>query len=502
MPDRAKHATHPCPIRPVRVVASRGMMDSMSSMSTPTDIPVRTRRWCTALMVPIASFMNLLQVAYAANDATQSSPWFVWLTLCTLLAIPSGLVLLARNEHPVGTFWTACALSVLLPFGSTMTLMALSALIARRSDQRTIGWAMAAGTGTAVACQLTDALRAPDASIWQLVFAKPGTGPSYDVPVETMVTQPVLVAVTIAAGVAMSVAAMFIGFYIRQRAVAHLAHEQATAAESHMTTLRQDLDARTFADAVAAEAHDTLAHSLSLLALNASALQAGVHRLATQMEDSPEAADWLPQMRQLSVSAQDIRRQAAGALDEAHMVIDTLRHPDAHRELFEPTDGTALTREALDALVGDVRAAGMQLNTWIDVRSLGSLDEGVGKLAYRVVQEGLTNARRHAPGAPVSLQVDAGPAAGIHIHVSNPTGAPASTASMPARAPTATASGRETAPAGRPAGRSGTGLAGLAERVRQCGGQCRYGFDAHRVFHLDVMLSWSPQTERTAADEA
>lgn len=63
----------------------------------------------------------------------------------------------------------------------------------------------------------------------------------------------------------------------------------------------------------------------------------------------------------------------------------------------------------------------MRIDTWIDVQQLGQLDESIGVIAYHVVQEGLTNVRRHAPGAPVSLQVDANPPQGVHVHVSNPT---------------------------------------------------------------------------------
>ena len=112
----------------------------------------------------------------------------------------------------------------------------------------------------------------------------------------------------------------------------------------------------------------------------------------------------------------------------------------------------------------------MRIDTWIDVQQLGQLDESIGVIAYHVVQEGLTNVRRHAPGAPVSLQVDANPPQGVHVHVSNPT--------MP-QSPSHMADTRK-----------GSGLPGLAKRIQQAGGTCQYGFDQHNVFHLDVRLPW------------
>ncbi|WP_430492261.1 hypothetical protein ACK2E9_06180 [Bifidobacterium catenulatum] len=51
-------------------------------------------------------------------------------------------------------------------------------------------------------------------------------------------------------------------------------------------------------------------------------------------------------------------------------------------------------------LIGDIRAAGMRIDTWIDIQQLGQLDDSISMIAYRVVQEGLTNARRHALGTP------------------------------------------------------------------------------------------------------
>ena len=126
----------------------------------------------------------------------------------------------------------------------------------------------------------------------------------------------------------------------------------ASAATTHAATLQTDLTNQQLADAIAAEAHDTLAHSLSLMALNASALKAE----AAKLGDSPEA-------QSLADKAEDIRRQSAGALDEAHSIIDMLRNPHQAWEQLAPSDDTSLTRESLDALIADTRNSGTSLNT-------------------------------------------------------------------------------------------------------------------------------------------
>lgn len=168
-------------------------------------------------------------------------------------------------------------------------------------------------------------------------------------------------------------------------------------------------------------------------------------------------------------------------MDEAHSVIDMLRHPEQAKAQLAPSDETSLTRESLDALLGDARAAGMRLNTWIDIQQLGQLNRETGKIAYRVLQEGLTNASRHAPGAPVSVELTVNPTVGVHAHVSNPTNP-----SVPAASADATRPAMDS----KNAFRTGAGLPGLAERVRQAGGTCRFGFDARHAFHVDVQLPW------------
>lgn len=261
--------------------------------------------------------------------------------------------------------------------------------------------------------------------------------------------------------------AALIGLHLRSKAIAASAEAKADAAASQAHTLQADLNNQQLADAIAAEAHDTLAHSLSLLALNASALQAESDKLCTMTQSSEDAvrthADSIAQQ------AQQIRRQAAGALDEAHTIIDMLRHPEqAYVQLAAPSDDTALTRESLNALITDARQAGMRVDTWIDIQQLSELDDALGKIAYRTIQEGLTNARRHAPDAPVALQIDALPRVGVHIHISNPLTADERT---------------------RP-DRAGSGLTGIAARIHSAGGTCAYGADERGVFHIDARLPW------------
>lgn len=416
-----------------------------------------TRVWCSVVMVPLASFMCMAQTSFFAQNFAQDSAGYTLMVLCTLLAFPAGFLLLARSEYPEATFWIACALVVVFPYDSLIALMAMTSLLARRSNRNTTIRATVGGTIVTLISQLRDALQQPKASIWHLIFAQPHTGGDSGSPMVMLVEEPtVIITATVASLVFVTIATL-IGLHIRSRARLRTVNAVASAATTHAATLQTDLTNQQLADAIAAEAHDTLAHSLSLMALNASALKAE----AAKLGDSPEA-------QSLADKAEDIRRQSAGALDEAHSIIDMLRNPHQAWEQLAPSDDTSLTRESLDALIADTRNSGTSLNTWIDIQQLSVMDESIGKVAYRAIQEGLTNARRHAPGAPVSLEVSATPQAGVHIHISDPI---ATDATETQRA-------------------HGAGLPGLAARVHSVNGQCRYGMDDRHLFHVDVQLPW------------
>ncbi|WP_433303269.1 sensor histidine kinase [Actinoplanes sp. CA-030573] len=114
--------------------------------------------------------------------------------------------------------------------------------------------------------------------------------------------------------------------------------------------------------------------------------------------------------------------------------------------------------------MADARRCGSDVR--FDDRIAGTAPPPTGRIAYRVVQEALTNARKHAPGRAVELVLDGGPGDGLRIEVSNPV------------------SGAATAMPG-----SGLGLIGVAERVELAGGRLTHGTSRGR-FRLEVRLPW------------
>src|SRR5262249_40359605 len=133
----------------------------------------------------------------------------------------------------------------------------------------------------------------------------------------------------------------------------------------------------------------------------------------------------------------------------------------------EPPQPTLAT---LPGLLEESRAAGMQLHVEIDVADLDAVPQAVGRHALRIVQEALTNARKHATSAPVELRVAGAPGAGLAIEVSNP-------------APVL-AAGVSSIPG------AGSGLVGLAERAALAGGHLDHGLDPQGDFHLRAWLPW------------
>ena len=112
----------------------------------------------------------------------------------------------------------------------------------------------------------------------------------------------------------------------------------------------------------------------------------------------------------------------------------------------------------------------------------------LGRTAYRIVQEGLTNARKHAPGRPARLLLDGRPGDRLLVELTNPVG-PAQVGPANPDEPTLNGSG------------TGTGLIGLTERVRLAGGEIDHGVAPDGEFLLRALLPW-PATQATSATPA
>ncbi|MWK39169.1 histidine kinase [Actinomadura sp. J1-007] len=196
---------------------------------------------------------------------------------------------------------------------------------------------------------------------------------------------------------------------------------------------------------LAREMHDVLAHRISLLAVHAGALEFRA--------DAPDE-----QRRAAGV----IRRSAYEAMEDLREVIGVLREaaPGAQPERPQPT----LTD--LPALVEESRRAGAHVTLDERVADPEKVPARVGRHAYRIVQEGLTNARKHAPGARVRVTVEAvGPFLAIEIDNPLPPGP------RPPALPGA-----------------GAGLVGLAERVGMIGGTLDHGLSPEGRFRLAARL--------------
>ena len=99
---------------------------------------------------------------------------------------------------------------------------------------------------------------------------------------------------------------------------------------------------------------------------------------------------------EIAEAAGVIRATAHEALSDLREVIGVLREGDGGVEPPQPT------LDAIPALIEESRAAGMKVQAQIDAAGGDAL---IGRTAYRVVQEGLTNARKHAPAAAVQVTV-------------------------------------------------------------------------------------------------
>ncbi|MFD9409833.1 sensor histidine kinase [Streptomyces sp. NPDC059989] len=232
-------------------------------------------------------------------------------------------------------------------------------------------------------------------------------------------------------------------------------------ADAESRAERARMEAR---EEIAREMHDVLGHRLSLLSVHAGALE--YHPGAPPAE--------------IARAAGVIRESAHLALHDLREVIGVLRTGSGR----EAVDGDRPQPELadLERLVAEARAAGGRIALigpaeLTGLRGLTGPADGpappplAGRTAYRIVQEALTNVRRHAPGATVEVTVAGQPGDGLTVEVRN------ARPPLPPRSDPGIGEG------------GGQGLIGLAERARLAGGELTAG-PADGGFRVHAWLPW------------
>ncbi|WP_412538209.1 sensor histidine kinase [Longispora sp. K20-0274] len=222
-------------------------------------------------------------------------------------------------------------------------------------------------------------------------------------------------------------AAVALGTAMRGRRVARgqlLVQAELTAEERARRTLLEERGR------IARELHDVVAHHMSVISIQA---QVTPHLV----KDPPQ---------ELLDNVAGIRRNAVEALTELRRVLGVLRSEETPAD-----EAPQPTLDRLDELVRNVRTAGLTVNA-VTHGEPRPLPPGVEVSAFRIVQEALSNAMRHAPGAPVLVAVTYHPN-NLTVWVANPA---------PDRP-------------GPPSRGNGHGLLGMRERTAMLGGELVVG---------------------------
>ena len=200
-------------------------------------------------------------------------------------------------------------------------------------------------------------------------------------------------------GVVFGVAVLAWGMFVRARRQSLRERAGRVEAEQELRVAEARQGER---NRIAREMHDVLAHRLTLLSLHAGAL-----------ELRPDAAP-----EEVARAAGVVRDSAYQALEDLREVIGVLRtgvdRSDETPERPQPTLAD------LPDLVDQSRRAGMPVRLDWQTDALSAVPAGVGRSAYRIVQEGLTNARKHAPDGEVAVTVRATPGDGVTVEIRNP----------------------------------------------------------------------------------
>ncbi len=392
-------------------------------------LPRSPRDWLVDLV--LFAFALVLGAAGAWSDSQHASTPV--LVVVTVLGVCCCLALWVRRDHPLAVAVATVAASAVSAMAGGAAIVAIFTVAIYCVPRRTI-------------------------QVTLLAFA------SWGVYAAMYTTDGHYRSTVLVFGLIATVAAAAFGLFVRARRELVLSlHERnrrlQAEQEWHVEEAR-----RAERNRIAREMHDVLAHRISLLSLHAGAL-----------EFRPDAPP-----EEIARAAEVIRVSARAAQEDLREVIGVLR-ADAHDEPLEPPQPTL---SDLTTLVSESQRAGMRvtLRTRLEPRAL---PETLGRTVYRLIQEGLTNARKHAPEQLVTVELTGGDST-VRVTVSN---------RPPVRAAAADPGTGGVGPggAGPKADQVGsrTGLIGLGERVALAGGSLRHAPLPGGGFELVAELPWS-----------
>ncbi|CAM5287842.1 sensor histidine kinase [Streptomyces atroolivaceus] len=382
------------------------------------DVAARLGGWQQAWRLLAAAVLGVpfwlsSGVVLAQNQGTGTGSW--WAIGDPLVALGCLVALVWRRQFPLAVAMTVAIASTASALSTGAVLLALCSVSTRRRpvEIAVVGLAYVSASPFAVGFF---PVSMPPGALW---FG--------------------LAMTALTAGLAATIG-MAIG---ARRVEVRSLRERAESAEREQSARAEQARA-TERNRIAREMHDVLAHRISLVAMQAGVLD---HRGDLTSEDT-------------RVLVRGIAHGSHQALEELRDVLGVLRSDPGRPEPPQPS------LDRLPELVAEARASGLDVTLTTTVR--GKPSDATGRTCYRIVQEGLTNAAKHAPGAAVDVTLEGTAGGTLHVTVRNAPDA-ATTAPRPA---------------------SGFGLLGLTERVTLAGGTLDHHGTPDHGYVLTARLPW------------
>ncbi|PFG18503.1 signal transduction histidine kinase [Serinibacter salmoneus] len=336
----------------------------------------------TVAAAVIVAFMGMV---FAAVPSPTEGVRIVWHALGLLGALGLGVAMIWRIARPVLVLVLTSLGAILLPLDPIGPAIALNWVVAR-APRHTLIWTVPLGLLGIVVPFWRDPGYGADAVL--SVAPEGAAGAAENVPPGA--------GWYLLWALVVLLPAVAIGLVRRSQAQTRLAQARTAASEQRSHHLRGELSRQEERELIAREMHDTVAHHLSVLSLRAASMEA--------TSSDPTVPE----------HARALRTSAHQALEEMRTLITSLRDSADGGYV-----GSAPTLATLGALVEEASRAGVTIDAHVDVPADPPAPQGLTRAAYRIVQEALTNAMKHAPGSGVAVRVTGVPGAGVTLVVSN-----------------------------------------------------------------------------------